>query len=385
MVYDAVIVGSGTMGVAAALSMARRGLAVLAIDRFGVPNVKTEHFGEARMFRTAYYEHPSYVPLLVRSRELWLELNEAAGRDLYHETGGVYFGRVGGEVVPGSLRSAVEHGLEHEQLTVTEAARRYPQFTPPGDAEVLVERRAGVIEPEAAVAAMARLARDVGASIGTHEEVLHIEPGDEVEVVTDRSRYTARQVVLASGGWTAKVLGESGLMGPELTVTRQPIGWFEPRVEGSGAFRLRGSEAPVWAYEDEPGSLLYGFPILPGAKDFRVARHRRGPVMDVDEIDRGVHEEDVADFERGVRGLIPGAGAVSRSAIAYYTNSTDSHFVIDRLPGASHVTIVAGFSGHGFKFAPVVGEIVADLVQRGETKHDIGLFRATREDAKGGE
>jgi sarcosine oxidase len=381
MLYDALILGTGTMGVAAALSLARRGRLVLALDKQSVPNTSSEHFGAARMFRTAYYEDPAYVPLLRRSREFWLALNVEAGETLYHETGGLYLGpgaRTGGEVVPRSTEAARVHGISHETLTAPEIASRFPQFRQGlEDWEGLFEPAAGVLRPEAAMRAMARLARDAGATLGTHEEVLEILPSEtEVEVVTDRTRYHAKTLIVTAGAWAQKVLTTSGLPTPRITVTRQAIGWFRPSPEAA-CFRLAGAGgvgAPCWAVEDEPGSLLYGFPVLPGEDSFRVARHRRGAVTDPDTMDRTVTAEDRADFEPAVRSLLPEAGEVSRAAVAFYSNSDDSHFVIDRLPGHPNIVLAAGFSGHGFKFAPVVGEVLADLAMGVAPSFDLGLF-----------
>lgn len=375
MIYDAIILGSGAMGAAAALALARRGLVTLAFDRHAVPNTLSEHFGAARMLRTAYYEHPSYVPLLLESRERWLALNHAASRTLFHATGGLYMGPPTGEVVPGSLRSAAQHNLPHERLSLAQIRERFPEFHPPASSEAVFEPLAGVIEPEEAIAAMARLARESGASIGTHEEVLHLEPRRELTVVTDRSRYRTRHVIVTAGAWSQTLLRESGFHTPTITATRQPLGWFKPT--GAEAFRP-SSAMPAWALEDGPGSLLYGFPILPGHADFRVARHHRGNPIDPSTLDRTVHPADLADFEPGVRALLPRCGEVSRAAIAHYSLSGDGHFIIDRLPDDERVLLATGMSGHGFKFAPVVGEILADLVQHGETPRDIALFSLDR-------
>lgn len=375
MLYDCIIIGAGTMGSAAALMMARRGTAVLAIDRSGVPNTASEHFGEARLFRTAYYEHPAYVPLLVRARELWLSLNAQARADLYTETGAVYGSYPGGEVVPGSIASAREHGVPIEELSSHAASDRFPTLRFPAEWSAAFEPHAGVLRPEATVAAMARLARDAGATFGTHEEVLSIEPcGDEVRVRTDRTTYTGRSAVITAGAWSQRILEASGLSSPRITPTRQPLGWMKP----TDAARFAVGSHPSWAAEDAPGSLLYGFPILPGASDFRVARHKLGPVADPDNVDRTPSIEDIADFESGVRRHLVDPGEVSRAAIACYSNSHDGHFIIDRVPADANVLIASGFSGHGFKFSPVIGEVVAGLVLDGRCEFDLSLFGLSR-------
>lgn len=374
MLYDVAILGSGSMGAAAALALARRGLAVLALDQSSVPNARSEHSGEARMFRSAYYEHPAYVPLLQRSRELWLDLNRHANRTLYHQTGALYLGPQGCDLVERSAHAAALHGLPHERLTPAALARRFPQFAPPPGSSALVEPHAGLLTPEPAVAAMAALARDLGATIGTHEPALELHPqaDDEFTILTDRSRYTAKAVILSAGAWTTRLLAASNLPLPPITISRQPLAWCAPAPADLPAFDLGAH--PCWAYQDEPNSLLYGFPRLPGAPDFRIARHRVGAAVgDPDALDRAPTPADLDDLAFIPR-LLPAAGPISRAAVAFYSNSPDGHPILDRLPGWDRLFLASGFSGHGFKFAPIVGEILADLVQHNATPHDIALF-----------
>lgn len=375
MRYDVIVVGCGTMGSATALALARRGASVLALDRDRVPNQVSEHFGAARLFRTAYYEHPAYVPLLLRARPLWLELNAAAGEELYSETGVVYGSHPGGALVPRSLASAETHGVPIRRLTPAQAAAQCPTLRFPGEWSVAYEPNAGVIRPEATVAAVVRMARDAGVTIGTHEETLAIDekPG-EVRVRTDRATHVGHVAVVCAGAWTGRLLAESRI--PAIRATKQCLGWMRP--ESPERFAL--GRHPCWAAEDKPGSLLYGFPILPEAEepDFRVARHALGPVVDPDSVDRHATPADVADFETGVRQHLVEPGAVSRAAIACYSVSPDEHFIIDRVPERERVWVASGFSGHGFKFAPAVGAVVADLTLDGRTAFDLSLFRADR-------
>lgn len=379
MEYDVIVLGCGTMGVATALSAARKGASVLALDRASVPNDLGEHHGGARMFRTSYYEHADYVPLLKRSFALWHEIQRDARTDLFHVTGGLYLGRPDGEVVPGSLRAAREHGLEHEVLDADGVRRRWPQFRVPEGMTGLFERAAGVLRPEACVRSMAALARDAGATIGTFEEVTDVDlRAGGVRVTTARSRYEGASVVVAGGPWSSRLL--AGVRGtdpaalPRLIVTRQPLAWLAPR----DAPAFAPDRFPAWAVEDAPGSLLYGFPVLPDDSDMRIARHRRGEEVEPDAVDRVCGDGDLAGFVPQVRGMLPGAGGVTRSAVCMYTNSADGHFVIDRVPGAEQAFVACGFSGHGFKFAPVVGEIMASLALEGGTEHPIEFLGMSR-------
>lgn len=365
MIYDLIIIGCGTMGAAAAWAAARRGAVVLALERHAPPHEQAEHHGEARMFRSSYSEHPDYVPLMRHALDLWERVQSESGAELFHHTGALYLGRPDGALVSGALRAARMHRLEHEVLDPRAAAARWPQFRVPDGFACVHESAAGVLRPEACVRALARLARDAGATIGTNEEVRSFSAGALVEVTTDRACYQGRSLVITAGPWTGKVLAGAGVGGlPNLTVTRQSLGWMRP--EDPSAFTLR--RFPCWAFEDADGSVLYGFPILPGSDGMRVARHRKGPPVDPDGIDRTPTPQDTADFEAGVRSVLPGAGRVARAAVCMYTSSPDDHFIIDRLPGCSNVVVACGFSGHGFKFAPAIGEALADLAVAGRTE-----------------
>lgn len=365
------------MGSATALAAARRGAVVLALDRAGVPNQTGEHHGGARMFRTSYFEHPDYVPLLRRSFELWKQIESASRRDLFHVTGGLYMGAEGGTLIAGAVGAARAHGIEHRVLSRAEVAREFPAFTPPADSVGVHERDAGVLRPEACVEAMARQARDAGATIGTFETVLEFGHGAGVEVVTDRARYRGDQLVITAGPWTSRVIASclTPVAGaPALRVTRQSLGWMRP----ANASGFAPASFPCWAWEDRPGSLVYGFPVLPGETEMRVARHAPGAEADADTVSREATAEDAADFEPGVRAVLPGCGELSRAGVCLYTNSTDGHFIIDRLPGADAVHVACGFSGHGFKFAPAVGEVLAGLALDGRSPLPVEFLSMSR-------
>ncbi|MCC6676550.1 MAG: N-methyl-L-tryptophan oxidase [Phycisphaerales bacterium] len=380
MIYDVIIIGSGTMGIAAAAELARRDAMVLALDQFSVPNPFGEHHGGARMFRSSYYEHPDYVPLLKSAFAGWKRLEGETGRSLFHVTGGLYLGPADGDLINGALRAGREHGLEIDLLDDVRA--RFPRFRPPDAFSALFETAAGVLRPEACIEAFAAVARDHGATIGTHERVTAVHPGDtEVAVDTDRARYRGRAAIITAGPWTQKLLSAIDCPAPlpPLTTTRQVIGWLRPEAAQAPAFSTDAG-FPCWAVEDSPGSLHYGFPILPGDPDMRFARHFRGPACDPDAIAREADPEELrgpAEFSRSLFNDGPGM-VLSRSGVCMYTNSTDSHFIIDRLPGSDNIILACGFSGHGFKFAPVMGEILADLALDGDTDHAIEFLSLAR-------
>lgn len=356
------------MGSAACWRLARRGARVLGLERFGLGHDRGSSGGETRMVRLAYFEHPDYVPLLRRAYELWDELGEAAGRPLLRRTGALYVGPPDGELVAGSTRSAREHGLPHEALDHERLAGRHPGFRVPAGWGALYEPDGGFVPSEPAVVAMARQAEGAGAEIRDREPVREWSAGPAgVTVTTDLGRYRSDRLILAAGPWMG---GVAGGLGVELTVTRQVLGWVEPdAVEpfAPGAW-------PCWAIEHE-GGLFYGFPALDDARTVKVGLHRRGPTADPDVLDRTPEAADGDELRSLLSRYLPSAdGPVRRAHVCLYTWSPDGHFVVDRHPAHDRVWVACGFSGHGFKFAPVVGEALADLATEGRTDLPVGFL-----------
>lgn len=369
VVFDAIVLGLGTMGAAAAAELARRGRRTLGLERFGLAHDRGSHHGRSRMVRLAYYEHPDYIPLLRRSIELWHALNAASGREIFTRTGGLYMGEPGGELIRGSLAAAVEHGLPHERWSAPEVRSRFDAFTPPDAFSAMLEPDAGLVVPEEAVRAFARLAVERGAEIRTGERVIGWREAEgSVEVTTERGRYRSASLIIAAGAWAGSLA--PGFR-PLLRVTRQVLAWFRPREPLGGI--------PVWAVEDPELGLLYGFPMRAGEPGIKVAIHKPGAPTDPDRHDRAVGPEDIEPIRRGAERYLPAAaGDLVDSCTCLYTNSPDGHFIIDRVPGAARVFAACGFSGHGFKFAPVMGEILADLAIDGRTEHPIGFLSPAR-------
>ena len=359
--YDVIVVGVGGMGSAACYQLAARGAKVLGLEQFDIPHARGSSHGQSRMIRMAYYEHPDYVPLLRRAYELWDEIEHAGGQKLLHVTGGIYMGPPDGEVVAGSLQSAQQHGLGHELLDHAAMKRRFPQFTIPEDWQGLYEDRAGFLLPERTVAAYAEAALRRGADLRGHEAVLAWRAdGNGVAVRTTRGEYAAGRLVFCGGPWSAKLLADLGV---PLVVTRQVMGWVWPRkpeLFGMGTL-------PVWAIE-KPGGLYYGFPMMPEAPGFKLADHSFGTPTDPDRVSREVTLEDENTFRPALARYLPdGDGPTLAVRICLYTHSPDHHFIVDRHPAHERVTVACGFSGHGFKFASVVGEVLADLALEGRT------------------
>ena len=370
--FDVVICGLGAMGSAAAWQLARRGRRVLGLERFVPGHDRGSSHGRTRIIRLGYFEHPSYVPLVRRAYGLWRNLEGRCRRRLLHVTGIAEIGPGTGELVPGTRASMELHGVRHEVLSAAEAMRRFPVFALPPDYLAVLQPDGGFVEVEPAIMASLALAAAAGAQIRSNEAVRAIEPrGGFVRIVTERSVVEAEQAVVAAGPWTRSLLPH--LPAP-LRVTRQVAAWFDC----ADAHLFAAARFPVFMLQSRHG-LHYGIPPHAGAGLKIAKHHHRDESVDPDEHDRTVGAEDEAVIRAAVAEHIPRAnGRLAAAGTCLYTMAPDGDFVIDRLPGSPQVIVVSACSGHGFKFAPVIGEIVAELVTGGSTRHDISRFRLDR-------
>ncbi|WP_340687152.1 N-methyl-L-tryptophan oxidase [Amycolatopsis coloradensis] len=372
--YDVIVIGLGGMGSAAAYRLARRGQRVLGIDRFApVHNLGSSH-GGSRITRQAYFEDPAYVPLLLRAHELWDGVERDSGRKVFTRCGGIMLGGPESRTVAGSLASARKWELPHELLDAAEIRRRFPTMNPDDHEIALYEENAGFVVPESSVAAHLQLAARAGAELHHQEEVLSWrETSTGVRVGTSRNFYTAGRLVICPGAWAPELLAELGIV---FTVERQVQYWFAP---SGGAEPFRAGRHPIYVWEGANGRQFYGFPSHDDAGSVKVAFFRGGRTCTPETIDRTVHSEEVDEISAFVRRKMPALpGTFLRGATCMYTNTPDEHFVISRHPAHERVVVACGFSGHGFKFVPVVGEILADLVVDGTTGHPIALFDPAR-------
>jgi sarcosine oxidase len=373
--YDVVVVGLGGMGSAAAYHLARRGQRVLGLERFGPAHDRGSSHGNSRIIRQAYFEDPAYVPLVLRAYELWDELEEESGEEILTLTGGIMMGPGGSRTVTGSIESAEAWGLDYEVLDAGDIRARFPLFRVHDDLVALYEKNTGILRPERAVRAHLDAATSRGAELHFEEPAISWEVvGDGVRVTTEQNTYEAARLVVSAGPWAPQLLSEMGL---PLEVQRLVQFWFRPK-NGIEPFAL--GTFPVWIWELPDGLQFYGFPNHDGEETgVKVAFFRVGPICTPDTIDRTVHPEEVEQMREYLRMGIPDLdGEFLRAKTCMYTNTPDEHFVISTHPEHPQVSIAAGFSGHGFKFTSVVGEILADLATEGTTDHPIGLFDPMR-------
>ena len=372
MTYDAIVVGVGGMGSAALHHLKKRGARhVLGLDRFEIPNDKGSSHGRSRIIRLAYWEHPSYVPLLRRAYELWQALEDEAGEVLLITTGSIDAGPADSPAVAGALRACQMFGLQHSIYDGGSLRSTFPGFRLPADFVALHQPQGGFLLPERCINAHVAAARGTGADVRPGESVLDwTDREDAVDVRTDRGTYTCSQLVVTAGAWTSKLLASmQSMLAPE----RQVMLWLQPRRPEY----FEPATFPV-VYMHAPEGSFYALPSYEGA-GFKFGKyHHRRQQVDPDTMDRDCHDEDERVLREGVRRYFPDAdGPTLGMKTCLFTNTPDEHFIVSRLPG-SRVTVAAGFSGHGFKFCTVVGEILADLALDGGTRHDISLFAPER-------
>ena len=370
--YDVIVVGVGGMGSATSYYLARRGKRVLGLERFGIPHAMGSSHGHTRIIRLAYYEHPSYVLLLKRAYELWREIQQAAGERLLHITESIDAGPEDSWVFKGSWESCKLHDLPHEVLTGAELHRRYPGYHLPADHLALVQPEGGFLTPEKCIVSYVMAAQARGAEIHARERVLEWEPLEGgVRVRTDRGLYEADKLVVTAGAWDGELLDVlDGLAVPE----RQVLAWLQPtRPE-----RFRPDVFPVFNLLVDEGRF-YGFPVF-GVPGFKFGKyHHLEEVVDPETVDREAHDYDEQLLREFAERYFPdGCGPTMDLQSCMFTNTPDNHFVLDLHPDYPQVSFASPCSGHGYKFASVIGEIMADLAETGITRHDISLFRLDR-------
>lgn len=384
------------MGAAACYHLAQRGLRVVGLEQFDLCHDRGSSHGRSRVFRKAYFEDPRYVPLLHEAYAAWGRLERETGQTLLNFVGCLNIGRPDHPCLRGVRASVTQHGLAHEVLSAEEVRRRHPAFEPPPDHVAVYEADAGYLCPEDCVRAMAVLARRAGAELRERTVVRNWRvmksmgaSGATVRVETDNGPIEAGALIITAGPWLPSVAVELGL---PLTVERQVQAWFAPKEPARFAPRkmpvfihfLDGDAAAGADDANMPGAsavnlagAFYG--ICDHGDGVKIARHHGGAATTTDAVDRAVHLADEADIRRYIRAHMPTADGPLRDAkVCLYTNTPDDHFVIDRHPSHKNVFIAGGFSGHGFKFAPVVGKALADLVTTGHSRLPGELFAIGR-------
>ncbi len=377
-VFDVIVLGVGGFGSSVLFHLASRGLRVLGVDQFGIAHDRGSSHGETRIIRKAYFEHPDYVPLLLRAYDLWAELETESQRQLFWPCGLMLAGLPNSEAISGARRSAEEHNLEIDNLTAVDAQRRWAGFQIPEPFDVVFEREAGFLKVEECVHAHLDRAMECGASLHLNDAVVSWSATDrEVRVRTEREEFVAAKLVITAGAWAAQVLADLKL---PLQVLRKPFFWHattSPHHELAAGMPTYYFEMPT--ADRSSHRSFYGFPSLDG-RALKVAEHTGGDIVDDPlKLDRKIRENDAEPIREFLKTCLPGTLPVAvRDSVCMYTVTPDRNFVIDRHPDWPNVVIGCGFSGHGFKFTTVLGQALADLAMSGRTDLPIAFLNLAR-------
>lgn len=370
--YEAIVIGTGAVGSATLSELARRGVRAIGLDRFPPGHDRGSSHGATRMIRQAYFEHPDYVPLVLRAFDLWGQLEARRGRRLYHEVGLLQVGPADGHVLQGVTASAKQHGLHIESLTAEETRQRFAGLLVPESMEALFETRAGYLEVENCIVTMAEEAVEAGAElqIGGAVRSWRVE-GAGVVVETDTATFLGDRLIITAGAWAGQLLADLPVT---FEIRRKPLYWY--KTESTDYMATAG--CPAFLFETDDG-VFYGFPQV-DADGIKLAEHSGGSVVaDPSYIDRDLDGHDKNRVEAfAERYLLHVSKDLVRHATCMYTMTPDEHFIVDRDAQHPHVAFAAGLSGHGFKFAPVLAEALADLVLEGRTDLPIGFLAADR-------
>jgi sarcosine oxidase len=368
------------MGAAACYYLSKQGYKVLGIEQFDITHELGSHTGQSRLIRKAYFEHPDYVPLLNNAYHNWKELETETGEEVYFQTGLLYFGKPGNEMMEGVRSSASLFNIPLDDLNVTIVRKKFPQFHIENDLETLFEPEAGFLIPEKTIKLFTQQAIKKGAVIHTNEKVAEWKKeGSNIVVTTDKNIYRCHKLIICAGAWARKLIPQ---FQQTITITRQFIAWMKP--VNPEIFEL--NNFPCWLLADNelPG-CFYGFPVLPKEKfgephGLKIAYHHPGITTDPDKVNREVLKEDIDIIKYATEKYFPGKiESIAASKTCLYSYTPDEDFIIDKLPKfEDNVVIACGFSGHGFKFASVVGEILAELATEGKTKLPINFLSAKR-------
>ncbi|EFM11283.1 FAD dependent oxidoreductase [Paenibacillus curdlanolyticus YK9] len=373
--YDVIVVGTGSMGMSAGYHLASRGARTLLIDRFDPPHTEGSHHGEPRLIRHAYSGGEAYIKLALRADALWRELEEQSGEQLLYRSGVLNVADPDVYRYGGRIDDAVRHGIAAEKLTAEEIRYRWPGWTLPAWFEGMYEPNAGYLRSERCVAAYRHAALQAGAELVTGAEAIGIEaaPGGSVTVRTTKGRFHADRVIVSAGAWFSTFAPFIAL---PIRAVRKTVGWFQPLASDR---RFDAGHFPGFTIGTRDGGY-YGFPSIDGS-GVKLGRHDGGADWKPGKplAPFGSLREDEGDLRRVLTAHLPSAaGRLLRGAVCKYELTPDDGFIIDRHPAYRNVLLAGGFSGHGFKFASAVGEVLANLALTGSSSYDLEPFKISR-------
>lgn len=373
---DTVVVGLGVMGCATAAELARRGQRVIGLERRAPIHAFGSSHGQTRVIRLAYFESPVYVPMARESFDRWQALERRGGDSLLMPCPALLVGQEDSAVLRGSMASAAAHGLDCEALSATEIRQRYPALAPRPEERGFLDRTAGVLRAEACWSALREEAVRQGADLryGQGSIEWRAEAGGAIRIRTAQGDIECGTVVAAAGAWTRRLPGLASL---PLEAQRVVTASFLPTANG-GDFEL--GRLPIHLWDRGDGRCFYGLPTLPGSRHgMKAGFHLPRTTCDPETVSRQIDQAELDDMTATLHDIMPSfTGSIGHASVCLYTTTPDEHFIIDRLPGNERVIVLAGFSGHGFKFAPTIADLAADLALGSTPRHDLSPFRIGR-------
>lgn len=377
--YDFIVIGLGSMGSSTCYHLAAQGYTVLGLEQFEITHNNGSHAGQSRLIRQAYFEHPDYVPLLQEAYTGWEKLEKRSNSQLFYKTGILYSGRPDDFLISGSLKSAIKHDLNIESISQVDVTSRFPQFNLPSHYKTIFEPKAGFVTPERAILTYLNEALKCGAEVRSRESVLSWqETSGSIKVRTNKGQYSASKLIITAGAWTGSLLPD---LKSKITVSKQLIAW----VNTMDVSRLKIDKIPCWGVNQEDfDGLFYGFPILDhnefgSPAGLKIGYHYPGEIVEPDNYSHDIKPSDKDILIDFMAQFMPGIfKTFNEIKTCLYTNSPDDHFIIDQHPDHKNLILATGFSGHGFKFIPVIGQALADLVIKGKTELPIEFLSLKR-------
>jgi sarcosine oxidase len=371
MHYDVCIIGLGAMGSATAWSLSTSGASVIAVDQFAIGHDKGSSHGETRIIRSVYFEGRVYTPLVRAAYAAWERIHKQYGQQFLRITGGLDISLRQDSVFEAALTAAQSGGFSHDVLDHTDLARRFPLLDLPTQARAVWSPDSGLLDSDDATAWMRDEAVNNGADLRGETRVSGWgKTAAGYQIKTKTETITARKLIIAAGAWAAELIPQ---LAPILTPERQVLCWYGK--DDMSAY----SDMPIFQYETEDSERYYAFPPHKGAGlKFGLYHHRRQRGAEYIKSS-GVELADKAALAAGLDQCLPGLSAhPQRYAECRFTLAPDDRFLIGLMPGDEDMVVLSPCSGHGFKFAPAIGDIAAELALEQEVSVDISGFALER-------
>jgi len=381
--YDTIVLGLGAMGSAALYQLSKKGKNVLGIDQYVPPHKLGSAHGDTRITRQAIGEGYEYVPLALRSYEIWDELEKASGKKLLYKNGGLILGNAESNAIHGkknfiqqTIATAEKYHIEHEVLTAGEIKSRFPQFKIKGLEVGYYEKNAGFLKPELCIKTQLELANKNSAQININEKVVSFsQDGDTVKVITDKGEYITDKLIVSAGAWVSKFFPEYKNL---FTIYRQVLYWFDIKENYEN---YKPENFPIFIWDFGNGVDIYGFPAIDGVNGgIKIASEDYSITTDPEGVDRNISTDEIDRmYSKYIKDYMNGMNDKCIKAIScLYTVTPDSDFIIDTHPKNNRIILASPCSGHGFKHSAAVGEVLAQLAIDGKTDIDISKFKLSR-------